>query len=129
MCLTQIITVGFSDGADKIFTGGIDNDIKVWDLRKHEVAMKLQGHTKTITSMQLSPDVSYLLTNSMDCTFRVWDMRPYAPQVCFLKWNQQFWAVQILVLVWIARRSCITLKIVNLSLSIFNAKKWLEESS
>lgn len=76
----QITAVGFSDGADKIFTGGIDNDIKVWDLRKHEVAMKLQGHTETITSMQLSPDGSYLLTNSMDCTLRVWDMRPYAPQ-------------------------------------------------
>lgn len=90
MCLTQITAVGFSDGADKIFTGGIDNDIKVWDLRKHEVAMKLQGHTETITSMQLSPDGSYLLTNSMDCTLRVWDMRPYAPQVCLLRWNQQF---------------------------------------
>lgn len=73
--------MGFSDGADKIFSGGIDNDIKVWDLRKNEVAMKLQGHTETITSMQLSPDGSYLLTNSMDCTLRIWDMRPYAPQV------------------------------------------------
>jgi Prp8 binding protein len=77
----QVTAVAFSDGADKIFSGGIDNEIKVWDLRKNEVSMKLQGHTETITSMQLSPDGSYLLTNSMDCTLRVWDMRPYAPQV------------------------------------------------
>lgn len=77
----QVTAVAFSDGADKIFSGGIDNDIKVWDLRKNEVSMKLQGHTETITSMQLSPDGSYLLTNSMDCSLRVWDMRPYAPQV------------------------------------------------
>lgn len=76
----QVTAVAFSDGADKIFSGGIDNEIKVWDLRKNEVSMKLQGHTETITSMQLSPDGSYLLTNSMDCTLRVWDMRPYAPQ-------------------------------------------------
>lgn len=76
----QITAVGFSDAADKIYSGGIDNEIKVWDLRKNEVAMRLLGHTDTITGMQLSPNGSYLLTNSMDCTLRIWDMRPYAPQ-------------------------------------------------
>ncbi|TKY62871.1 U5 small nuclear ribonucleoprotein 40 kDa protein [Spatholobus suberectus] len=30
----QITAVGFSDASDKIFTGGIDNDVKIWDLRK-----------------------------------------------------------------------------------------------
>ncbi|KAI3959948.1 hypothetical protein MKX01_030239 [Papaver californicum] len=76
----QITAVGFSDAADKIFTGGIDNDIKVWDLRRNEVTMTLQGHSDTITGMQLSPDGSYLLTNAMDCSLRIWDLRPYAPQ-------------------------------------------------
>ncbi|CAA0838669.1 Transducin/WD40 repeat-like superfamily protein [Striga hermonthica] len=52
----QITAVSFSDASDKFYTGGIENDVK------------------------LSPDGSYLLTNSMDCTLRVWDMRPYAPQ-------------------------------------------------
>ncbi|KAL4567710.1 hypothetical protein LXL04_023302 [Taraxacum kok-saghyz] len=76
----QITAVGFSDASDKIFTGGIDNDIKIWDLRKNEVSMSLQGHQNMITGMQLSPDGSYLLTNGMDGTLRIWDMRPYAPQ-------------------------------------------------
>jgi len=76
----QITAVGFSDAADKIYSGGIDNEIKVWDLRRGEVTMRLQGHTDTITGMQLSSDGSYLLTNSMDCSLRIWDMRPYAPQ-------------------------------------------------
>lgn len=80
----QITAVGFSDASDKIYTGGIDNDVKVWDLRsrteKPEPVMKLQGHHDMITGMQLSPDGSYVLTNSMDCTLRIWDMRPYAPQ-------------------------------------------------
>ncbi|KAJ6291445.1 hypothetical protein OIU76_023505 [Salix suchowensis] len=30
----QITAVSFSDASDKIFTGGIDNDVKVWDIRK-----------------------------------------------------------------------------------------------
>ncbi|KAE8694868.1 U5 small nuclear ribonucleoprotein 40 kDa protein [Hibiscus syriacus] len=76
----QITAVSFSDASDKIFTGGIDNDIKVWDLRKGEVTMTLQGHQDMITGMSLSPDGSYLLTNGMDCKLCIWDMRPYAPQ-------------------------------------------------
>ncbi|GAQ79803.1 U5 snRNP-specific protein-like factor and related proteins [Klebsormidium nitens] len=75
----QVLAVSFSDAADKVYTGGIDNDIKVWDIRKNEVTMTLSGHQDTITGMSLSPDGAYLLTNSMDNTLRVWDMRPYAP--------------------------------------------------
>ncbi|KAG7996464.1 hypothetical protein I3843_01G160800 [Carya illinoinensis] len=75
-----ITAVSFSDASDKIFTGGIDNDIKVWDLRKGEVTMTLLGHQDMITGMQLSPDGSYLLVNGMDCKLCIWDMRPYARQ-------------------------------------------------
>eukprot|EP00850_Spirogloea_muscicola_P007085 SM000035S13065 [mRNA] locus=s35:263044:265830:+ [translate_table: standard] len=76
----QVLAVSFSDNADKVFTGGIDNDVKVWDLRQGEVAMVLRGHGDSITGMSLSPDGSFLLTNSMDCTLRLWDLRPYAPE-------------------------------------------------
>ncbi|XP_024963387.1 U5 small nuclear ribonucleoprotein 40 kDa protein-like [Cynara cardunculus var. scolymus] len=75
-----VITVGFSDASDKIYSGGIDNDVKVWDLKRNEVTMTLQGHQNMITGMQLNPDGSYLLTIGMDCTLRIWDMRPYAAQ-------------------------------------------------
>ena len=30
--------------------------------------------------MDLSPDGSYVLTNSMDNTLRIWDIRPFAPE-------------------------------------------------
>lgn len=53
---------------------------QVWDLRKEEVTMTLKGHTDSITGMKLSPDGTHLLTNSMDNTLRIWDMRPYAPE-------------------------------------------------
>lgn len=76
----QVTSVAFSADADKIYTGGIDNELKVWDLRKGAESgalMALKGHTDTITGMAVSPDGTHLLTNSMDCTLRVWDMRPY----------------------------------------------------
>lgn len=76
----QVTSVAFADASDKVYTGGIDNTVRVWDLRKSEVVMELKGHTDTITGMRVSPDGSHLLTNSMDNTLRAWDMRPYAPQ-------------------------------------------------
>ena len=100
----QVTSVAFSHSADKVYSGGIDNLIKVWDLRRCtsaaaasedegggggaggsskgvEPVMKLEGHVDTITGMRVSPDGAYLLSNAMDCTLRIWDMRPYAPQV------------------------------------------------
>merc|ERR1712002_133256 len=76
----QVTAVQFNDTAEQILTGGIDNDVKVWDLRKNDVLYRMRGHTDTITGMQLSPDGSYILTNAMDNTVRIWDVRPYAPQ-------------------------------------------------
>ncbi|TVU08393.1 hypothetical protein EJB05_41797, partial [Eragrostis curvula] len=76
----QITAVSFSEAADKVFTGGLDNDVKWWDLRKNEVTEYLKGHQDMITGMQLSPDGSYLLTNAMDNELKIWDLRPYAPE-------------------------------------------------
>lgn len=33
----------------QVYSGGLDNDISVWELRKGAAAMKLKGHTHSIT--------------------------------------------------------------------------------
>lgn len=77
----QVTAVTFNDTSDQVISGGIDNMVKIWDLRKpNSPAHTLAGHTDTVTSMALSPDGSYVLTNAMDNTLRVWDVRPFAPQ-------------------------------------------------
>ena len=40
----------------------------------------MKGHSDTVTGLALSPDGSYVLSNSMDNSLRVWDIRPFAPQ-------------------------------------------------
>ncbi|CAH8675437.1 unnamed protein product [Schistosoma rodhaini] len=75
----QVLSVTFSDTAEMIFSGGIDNVVKGWDLRKLEASMLLNGHTDTVTGLSVSPDGSFLLSNSMDNTLRMWDIRPFAP--------------------------------------------------
>ena len=39
----------------------------------------LSGRGVPLAPTQVSPDGTHLLTNAMDNTLRVWDMRPYAP--------------------------------------------------
>lgn len=74
-----ITAVALAEQGHEIYSGGIDNDIKVWDARKMEVSYTLSGHTDTITSLEISPDSQTLLSNSHDSTVRTWDIRPFAP--------------------------------------------------
>eukprot|EP01112_Ceratiomyxa_fruticulosa_P017786 TRINITY_DN5605_c0_g1_i1.p1 TRINITY_DN5605_c0_g1~~TRINITY_DN5605_c0_g1_i1.p1 ORF type:complete len:343 (-),score=65.81 TRINITY_DN5605_c0_g1_i1:14-1042(-) len=74
-----VTAVAFSDAGELVFTGGIDNQIRVWDLRRGDIIYTLFGHEDTITGLRLSPDGSYILSNSMDNTARIFDIRPYAP--------------------------------------------------
>ncbi|KAI5843998.1 WD40-repeat-containing domain protein [Morchella snyderi] len=74
-----VTSVAISEAGNELFSGGIDNDIKAWDLRKRAVAYTLRGHTDTVTSLSVSPDGQALLSNSMDSTVRTWDIRAFAP--------------------------------------------------
>lgn len=74
-----VTAVAISQAGNEIYTGGIDNDIRVWDLRKKAVVYSLLGHTDTVTSLRVSPDSQSLLSYSMDTTVRTWDIRPFAP--------------------------------------------------
>ena len=73
-------SVGFSRGAflgDYIFFGGLDNSIKAVNLKKNAIEFALLGHMDTVTGLSVSPDGKHLVSNAMDNTVRVWDIRPY----------------------------------------------------
>ncbi|KAK3395210.1 WD40-repeat-containing domain protein [Podospora didyma] len=74
-----ITAVAISEAGNEIYSGGIDNDIKVWDIRKKAVVYSMLGHQDTVTSLRVSPDSQQLLSYSMDSTARTWDIRPFAP--------------------------------------------------
>ncbi|KXJ95055.1 WD40-repeat-containing domain protein [Microdochium bolleyi] len=74
-----ITAVAVAEAGNEIYTGGIDNDIKVWDLRKKAVVYSMLGHSDTVTSLRVSPDSQSLLSYSHDSTAKTWDIRPFAP--------------------------------------------------
>ncbi|KAJ3112540.1 hypothetical protein HK098_008041, partial [Nowakowskiella sp. JEL0407] len=75
----QITSVCWNSDGSTLFSAGIDNEIKMWDLRKKEVVTMLSGHVDTVTGLRLSPDGGSLLSNAMDNTVRIWDVKPFAP--------------------------------------------------
>ena len=74
-----VTAVALAEAGNELYSGGIDNDIKVWDVRKMDVVYSMVGHTDTITSLEVSPDSQTLLSQSHDSTVRTWDVRPFAP--------------------------------------------------
>jgi Prp8 binding protein len=63
----------------QVYSGGVDNTVLAWELRKGAVSLRMPGHSNTVTGLAVSPDGHHLLSNSMDNTLRIWDMRPFAP--------------------------------------------------
>ena len=64
ICFLRVSALAF---AVQIYTGGIENVVRAWDLRRNAVIFTMTGHTDTITSMRVSPDHGgdFLLTNAM----------------------------------------------------------------
>ena len=62
----QLTAVTFNEAADQVIVGGIENVLKVFDLRKNKLLYTMPGHFDTITGLSLSPDGNYVLSNSMD---------------------------------------------------------------
>jgi Prp8 binding protein len=74
-----VTALAMSPAGNEVYSGGIDNDIRVWDLRKKSMVYSMLGHSDTVTSLRVSPDSQSLLSYAMDSTVRTWDIRPFAP--------------------------------------------------
>ena len=44
-----VTAVEWSKDGNQCYVGGVDNEVKVWDLRKNEVVFTLRGHTDTVS--------------------------------------------------------------------------------
>jgi Prp8 binding protein len=77
----QITSVCMTNDGNGVYTGGIDNIIRRWDLRMNSEDavedLRLDGHTDVVTGLALSPNGNHLLSNSMDASLHCWDVKPF----------------------------------------------------
>lgn len=77
----QILAVSFDDTAERIFAGSLDNNILIYDMRRRDADPDtMEGHTDSVTGLDVSKCGSFMVSNGMDNTIRVWDIRPFSAQ-------------------------------------------------
>ncbi|KAJ5072574.1 u5 small nuclear ribonucleoprotein 40 kda protein [Anaeramoeba ignava] len=86
-----VTSVAVSHDGQQIFYGGIENVIKVFDIRKNDdVLYYLDGHNELISGLSVSPDGSLLASFSMDNTIKIWDINPFSSENQNYNENQNY---------------------------------------
>jgi FOG: WD40 repeat len=71
----SVFDVKYLDG--KLFSGGRDAHLKVWDAETLECLKSIPAHNFTINSISISPDKKMLATGSRDKTIKIWDTQTF----------------------------------------------------
>lgn len=58
---------------EHLFSGGLDNNVKVWNWKTRTLMWTLEGHTKSVQSLCVSGKV--LFSGSLDKTIKVWNWK------------------------------------------------------
>jgi len=74
----RVLTMLFLDN-DRLVTGGTDNMVRVWDLPNQSEALRLVGHTGTVTSLALDRARNLLISGSYDTTIMFWNLDRRGP--------------------------------------------------
>jgi eukaryotic-like serine/threonine-protein kinase len=64
----------FSRDSRELFTGGIDNVIRVWDVEKGTVKREQMAHAGYVLGLSISADGSRLASCGVDGTVKIWDV-------------------------------------------------------
>jgi len=66
------LCLAYSPDGTRLFTGGVDGTVRVWDMTTGESLAVLKGHERGVSALTFSADGMFLVTGSWDDTARVW---------------------------------------------------------
>ncbi|MBD2666928.1 serine/threonine-protein kinase-like domain protein [Richelia sinica FACHB-800] len=67
-----VTALAISPDGNTLFSGGLDNTIKSWNLHTGELLNTFTGHQDRISSIAISPNGQILVSGSQDCTVKIW---------------------------------------------------------
>ena len=70
---SYVYCCAFSPSGSLLASGGFDDCLKIWDLRKGRPFLEIAAHGDPVTSVCFSDDSSMVLTGSYDGLIRLWD--------------------------------------------------------
>ena len=85
-------SVALSTNGRRLFSGGADCVIKIWNLQTGQVVSTLSGHKDIIRSIALSPDGQTLVSGSGDKTIKLWNLQTNT-LTSTLEGNSPIWSV------------------------------------
>jgi WD40 repeat protein len=69
-----ISSIVFSPDAQKLASGGNDNNVRLWDVQTGRLEHTFEGHSRAISSLAFSPDGQILASGSFDQSIKLWDV-------------------------------------------------------
>ena len=57
-----------------VISGAADTNVKVWDLRQKSAIATYKGHTKAISTLDISPDTKYIASGCTGGVVKIWDI-------------------------------------------------------
>jgi WD40 repeat protein/serine/threonine protein kinase len=69
-----ILRVDVSADGSRAVTGGVDDEVRVWDVLTGRCLHTLEGHSKGVHSVRITPDGRYAASVGGDNTARFWDL-------------------------------------------------------
>ena len=68
-----VVSLALSEDGTTLYSGGVDNSIRVWDTASGAEKLMMEGHSDCVYSLALSADGTTLYSGGVDNTIRVWD--------------------------------------------------------
>jgi WD40 repeat protein len=69
---SYVLGLTYAQAGELLVSSGMDNRVNIWDTTDWSLLRSLQGHEKSVNSIDLDPDEKVLATGSSDQTVKLW---------------------------------------------------------